>query len=183
LRPPAGAWDAIAAEVEHDLDEPEPGPAVSARRNPSPYPPECVDLGPTSRGAVARPAAVAVLRSAAAGGGGRGQRRARRPDRAAARARCLNRRQRRRCSVDDGRWVGAWCCCPAGPATCIRWRAETGPAMTSSSGRSRRTVRSRPGDPRVRRWHQFRAADAATAIAGQGLEAEPPPPAPSSAAV
>jgi anti-sigma-K factor RskA len=174
LRPPAGAWDAIAAEVARDLDEPEPGPAVSVPAEPVAVPaPEVTSISARpNRGArwlVA--AAVAVLALGAAAGvvamtGGNDGRR----DPTAQQARDAMREPSATKTVlrsDDGRWSARVVLLPnrTGYLRPVAMpKTEPGHdlqlwSITPEGPVSAGLIRGSGA------WHQFRAADAATAIA------------------
>lgn len=174
LRPPAGAWDAIAAEVARDLDEPEPAPAVAVPAKPVLVPaPEVTPISARpNRGArwlVA--AAVAVLALGAAAGvvamtGGNDGR----SDPTAQQARDALREPSATKTVlrsDDGRWSARVVVLPdrtgylrpvAMPKTQPGHDLQLW-SITPEGPVSAGVIRGSGA------WHRFRAADAATAIA------------------
>jgi anti-sigma-K factor RskA len=174
LRPPAGAWDAIAAEVERELNdfEPVPAPEITPETTPEPAPGVTPISARPSRGArwlVA--AAVAVLAlGAAAGVVALADRTDQHTDSTAAQARDALRdpsATEATLRSDDGRWSARVVVLPnrTGYLRAVAMpETEAGHdlqlwSLTPDGPVSAGLLRGSDV------WHEFRAADATTAIA------------------
>lgn len=168
LRPPAVAWNAIAAEVARDLDESPPTPEVA----PEPLPEVTPISSRPNRGARwLAAAAVAVLALGAAAGvvtlaGGNDKR----TDTTAQQARAAMRRSSARVATlrsGDGQWSARVVLLPNRTGYL---RAVAMPKTEPGHDLQLWSITPRgPVSAGVIRgsgvWHQFRAADATTAVA------------------